>query len=416
MSDFINRFQINSILEAMHTRRVLLLNGPRQCGKTTLANHIGKNIGKEKVIYRTLDDVGLSKAAENDPHGFVKHSEGIMIIDEIQRVPSLLPAIKKSVDEHTHSGQFLLTGSANINALPSVNESLAGRVQKIRLRTLTQAEIMGTKAHFLERAFSQHFSSGSFYEDKEQILEYCFRGGYPEAIKLSPKARNLWHQDYIEALLERDLKEIARIHRYDAMQDLFKVLCSWSGKFLDISAIGTHLSIRRQTLESYMNALEILYLIERIPSWIKTDYQRVGRRPKLFVTDCGLICSLLRWRQDQVLLDSDRSGKIIESFVYNELATQIDVSQGLYNLYHFRDRENREIDFLIERDDGTLLGIEIKAGSGINMHDFKHLSWFQNNLAQNKNFIGIVLYTGEHAVPFGPSLWAVPLASIWEKA
>lgn len=415
MAHFINRFQIPSILEAMKTRRVLLLNGPRQCGKTTLAKHIGKHVGAEKIIYRTLDDVGLSKAAENDPHGFVKHTEGMMIIDEIQKVPSLLPAIKKSVDEHTRYGQFLLTGSANINALPSVNESLAGRIQKIRLRTLTQAEIVGSNVNFLERAFSEDFSSQPFYEDKRQILDYCFRGGYPEAIRLSPETRQLWHQDYIEALLERDLKEITKIHRYDAMQDLVKVLCSWTGKFLDISAIGAHLSIRRQTLESYMNALEILYLIERIPAWVKTDYQRVGRRPKLFVTDCGLVCSLLRWRIDQVFLDSDRSGKIIENFVYTELATHIDVSKGQYSLYHFRDRAHREIDFLIEREDGGLLGIEIKAGSGISMHDFNHLYWFQHNLACKKKFVGIVLYTGEQTVSFGPSLWAVPLASLWQK-
>lgn len=402
---------MQSILEALSTRRVLLLTGPRQCGKTTLARHI--SVGT--LTYRTLDDLTLLKAAEIDPHGFIKNPDGLMIIDEVQRAPFLLQAVKKAVDEDNRNGQYLLTGSANINALPNVQESLAGRVQKIRLRTLTQAELQGSEPIFLQKAFSQEFRELAAVEDKKQILEYCFTGGFPEAIRLPVKNQRKWHEDYIHAILERDLRQISNIHKLDAMEDLVKIVCAWSGKFIDISAIGAQLSIRRPTLESYMNALEILYLMERLPPWTKTDYQRAGKQSKLYVTDCGLVCSLLKWQLEEVFLDSDRSGKIMETFVYNELATQVDASDGQYSIYHYRDRDRREIDFLIERDDGALLGIEVKAGSGVGYNDFKHLVWFKNTMAEDKPFVGIILYTGEHTVSFGPNLWALPYAHLWKN-
>ena len=410
MEKFVDRFQMRSLLEAIDTRRVLLLNGPRQCGKTTLAQHIQR----KNITNRTLDDIALLKSANIDPHGFIKISKGMMIIDEIQRAPFLLQAIKKAVDENTRNGQYLLTGSANINALPSVQESLAGRIQKIRLRTLAQAELEGSPPTFLPRAFSQEFNNNCFGEDKEQILKHCFRGGFPETISLKDTQRRRWHEDYVNAILERDLREISNVYRIEAMKDLIKIVCSWSSKFIDISAIGAHLSIKRSTLESYLNSLEILYLIERLPPWTKTDYQRVGRQSKLFVTDCGLICSLLRWNFEEVFLDSDRSGKIIETFIYNELAAQIDATDAEYAIYHYRDRENREIDFLIERSDGAFIGLEVKAGSNVGLNDFKHLMWFQNNIAKDKSFIGIVLYTGENVIPFGNKLWAIPCSHLWK--
>ena len=217
----------------------------------------------------------------------------------------------------------------------------------------------------------------------------------------------------MEALLSRDLQDIAKIHKFQAMGDLVKILCDWTGKLLDISALGSNLAISRMTLEAYFNALEILFVVERVSPWIKVDYQRVGRQPKLFLTDSGLICSLLRWQYDQVLLDSDRAGKIFETFIFNELAALVDASLGEFALYHYRDREGREVDFIIERDDGSVLGIEVKAGSSVGQGDFKHLLWLQKTIKHP--FVGIVLYSGSHVLPFGKNLWAVPMASIWRS-
>lgn len=244
-----NRFQYDALIEALQTRRVVFLSGPRQCGKTTLAKTLEKHIQNRKIIYRTLDDISLLQAAENDPSGFLKFQESTMIIDEVQRVPSLILAIKKIVDEDNRPGQFLLTGSTHINSLPTVRESLAGRIQYIRLRTLSQAEISGKEnTNFLERVFNQNFLSDCFTEDKAEILKYCFRGGYPETLNMTEKTRRRWHEDYIQALIERDLKEIINIQRIEKLNELIKILCSWSGKFLDLSKIGTHLSVNRATL------------------------------------------------------------------------------------------------------------------------------------------------------------------------
>ena len=410
--NLIERVQKDSIINALQTRRIVLLSGPRQCGKTTLA----KSLGNKQMIYRTLDDISLLQSAKSDPHGFIKRTDKTMIIDEIQRAPDLVLAIKKAVDEDTSPGQFLLTGSAHINSLPTISESLAGRVQYIRLRTISQSEIQGVLENdFLSTAFNQEFSQTKFSGDKEEILNYCFRGGYPETLNMTQKARMRWFEDYIQALLERDLKDFSNIYRTDSLKELIKILCSWSSKFLDLSKISTFLSINQKTLRSYINVIEILFLAEYLPSWIKTDYQRISRRAKFFISDTGIVCSLLRWKFDEVLLDSDRCGKIFETFVFKELSTLMDKHEGDFNLYHYRDREDREVDFVIERDDGAILGIEVKAGSNVGKNDFKHLLWFKNNIAKDKKFVGIILYTGEFVVPFGDSLWGVPIGHIWHN-
>jgi uncharacterized protein len=393
----------------MSERRVLMLSGPRQSGKTTLARELESN----QTEYRTLDDGTLKEAAENDPQGFIKRRTETLIIDEVQRVPSLLPAIKKTVDEDTRPGQYLLTGSANIQSLPTVKESLAGRIAKIRLRPLAQGEIKKMTPCFIESAFQQSFSQSHTYYDRDAVLEIAFRGGFPEPMTLQDRGRRRWHTDYISAILERDLKEIAKIHRKNAMRELVNILASWSGKFMDLSAIGSSLSIQRATIESYINALETLFLIERVYPWTKTDYARVGKQSKLFMVDSGLMTSLLRWKIDQVRLDSDRSGKLIETFVFNEIMAQIDAGDGRYELFHYRDREKREIDFLIEREDHTLLAIEVKAGSAISKNDFKHMIWFQNNIVKKQNIIGIILYTGQYPASFGNNLWAIPFGLLW---
>ncbi len=404
------RWQIERIQEMMAMRRVLLLSGARQCGKTTLA----KQIVSKDVKYLTLDDLTSRKLAKQDPHGFIAHTEKMLIIDEIQHVPTLLPAIKLAVDENTRKGQYLLTGSANIQSLPSVQESLAGRVSNLRLRALAHGEITKANPDFIDRAFKQDFKQ--FPErtyDRDQVLDIAFAGGYPEALTLSHKARKLWHRDYIDALLSRDLMDIANITRHHAMAELVNVLAAWSSKFMDIAAIGTGLAIRRPTLESYINALETLYLIERLPAWTKTDYARVGKQFKLFMTDSGLMSSILGWDRKKIASDPDRAGKLVETFMFNELAAQVDANTGQYELFHYRDREKREIDFLIQRADQALLGIEIKAGSAIDSSDFKHLKWFRDNIAKDKPFIGIVLYTGTLSGRMGDNLWAVPFSVLW---
>jgi predicted AAA+ superfamily ATPase len=245
-------------------------------------------------------------------------------------------------------------------------------------------------------------------------LNLAFRGGYPEVLRLTEAERREWFEDYIKSLLSRDLRDIANIQRQDVMEALLNALSAWSSKFMDIGAICSKLSISRNTFKSYVNALIVLCLFEKVPPWIKTDYERVGRREKLFATDTGLMAHLLNWRIIDVSLDSDKSGKIIETLVFNELSAQIELGYH-YSLSHYQDREKREIDFLIENEQGALLGIEVKAGSAVSKDDFKHMVWFKNNIAKDKEFIGLVLYTGENILPFGVNMYAVPIAALWGK-
>lgn len=410
VTDKYSRWQKENIVDAMSSRRVLLLSGARQCGKTTLA----KELANDETEYRTLDDVTLKKAAENDPHGFVKHNKKTLIIDEVQRVPDLLPAIKKVVDEDTRPGQYLLTGSTNIQSLPGVQESLAGRITKLRLRPLTQGEQKGSLPKFIERAFSGTLEQPASHFDKDDLIEMALTGGYPEALLLEGRKRKRWHTDYIDAILERDLKEITRIHRLDQMQELIRILAAWSSKFMNTTQIGSTLSLKGQALNSYINALEALYLIERVKPWTKTDYDRVGKQDKLFMTDSGLMASLLNWNAEKIKFDTDRSGKLIETFAFNELISQINATDDLYKLWHYRDRQQREIDFILEDEDGATIGIEIKSGTNIGERDFKHLKWFKENMVTNGSFRGIILYSGQHIASFREDMIAVPFGALWE--
>lgn len=409
MEEHVNRWQKARITQALGQRRIVLLAGARQSGKTTLA----QDLQTSDVEYRTLDDRAMREAAEADPQDFVVHTRHTLIIDEVQRVPELLPAIKMVVDRNNEAGQYLLTGSANLNAIPSVRESLAGRITKVRLRPFCQGEIAGVRPGFLENAFTDQLPATIDNHDRTTLLERGFRGGYPEAVALPHQQRKGWYIDYVTALLDRDLRDVARIHRMDAMRKLMEVLAAWSSKYMDIAGITSKLSIKRPTVETYINALEALYLVERVPAWTKTDYQRVGTKDKLFMTDCGLMSAILDWHMDQVRFDADRSGKLAETLAFNELMAHVD-NDGNYKLYHYRDWEQREVDFLIERlTDRALVGIEIKAGSSVGKNDFKQLKWFQDNLVKDRSFTGIVLYAGSQTLSFGKGLKAVPFGALW---
>lgn len=444
------RWCFNILTQALESRRVVMISGARQCGKTTLAQLVagdgsfaaprpetwthsfaalanssnnkvrgsnpkntppgGQQTGPASRWYRTLDDVTLLKAARNDPKSFVRTSADTLIIDEIQKVPELLSSIKEVVDINNCPGQFLLTGSADIRKLPQVSESLAGRIKNIHLRTLTCGEILGNPPNFMTGLFYNDFPGQIVGYDKKKILEIAFLGGYPEPLSL--KYNKDWFLDYIDTLISKDLRDISNIKRISTLKELVKTLAAWSSKFIDIPDLCGKLSISRQTFDSYLNALEFLYLFERVPSWCKTDYARVGKKDKLFLSDTGLMAALLNWKIDEVMINPDRAGKIIETLVYHELSVQCDLCRA--KIYHYRDRENREIDFIIEAENGQIACVEVKSGTAISKSDFKHIEWFRDNIARNKKIITIILYSGEYTLSFGDGLLAVPLAALWQ--
>jgi predicted AAA+ superfamily ATPase len=404
------RWQTEKTRKALKSRRVIAVSGARQTGKTTLS----KQIIKDKGVYRSLDSEELLKLAKFDPNSFIKNKQGTMVIDEVQKVPSLLSEIKIAVDNNNRPGQYLLTGSANIQSLSTINDSLAGRISHIRLRPLTVGEILGKKPRFLEMAFKGDFPVQIKGFDKDTILDFAFRGGYPEVLRLkSDKERADWHLDYIDSLIKGDLQDIENIRRHDVVRDLIPILFGWSGKFMDKSRIGSGLEVSRQTLDIYINALILMFLFERVPSWIKSDYEIVKRKSKIYATDSGLMASILKWRREDLQLDSDKTGKLIETFVFQELSAQIDLDRD-YFLTHYRDTKKREIDFIISKGDEGVVGIEVKSSKSFTQDDFSSLKWFKENIIKEKTaFRGIVLHTGIDTLHFGKDMLAVPMAALW---
>jgi uncharacterized protein len=412
MNEEYPRWLTENLKNALDNRRIVIVSGARQTGKTTLTEQI-KAPGLE---FRTLDDTDLLDLALADPKGFVKTSAKTLVIDEIQKAPRLIPEIKMIVDKNNRNGQFLLTGSVNLQTMPSVTESLAGRVRNIRLRPLTVGEVNRTKPNFFQRAFKMDFPTFISGYDKRAIFDLAFRGGYPEAVRIKKiNERREWHKDYIKTIIDFDLMDIANIRRKDVLEEMLPILAAWSAKFMDMNAIGTSLSLTKVTLNSYVNWLLSLFIFDKVPPWLKTDYERVNRKSKFYAADTGLMTSILNWKIDEVMLDNDRSGKLMETFVFQELAAQVDL-ESKYSLYQYRDREKHEIDFIVERDDGALLGIEVKAGHNVSPKDFAPSEWFRDSILKNKKpFTGIVLYSGDRTIKYGDNLLAVPTASLWTE-
>ena len=412
MSVEYKRWQVENTQKALKNRRVVAISGARQTGKTTLT---GQVMG-DKGIYRSLDKTEFLQAAKYDPNEFVKNFVGTMVIDEIQKVPSLLSEIKLAVDKDNRPGQYLLTGSASLQTAASVNDSLAGRIKHIRLRPLTVGEILKNKPTFLERAFCGDFPVQVKGYDKDTIFDFAFRGGYPEALRLSDaKERKEWYRDYIDNLLNKDLYDIENIRQLDTIRDLVKILAGWSGKFMDKAKIGSTLEISKPTFDIYINALISLFIFERVPPWTKTDYELAGKKTKIYAADTGLMASLLNWKRDDLFLDPDKSGKLMETFIFQELSAQIDLDSD-YSLYQYRDTKKREIDFLIEKQNECIVGIEVKASRSVSIEDFSPQIWFKENIIKNKMpYRGIVIYTGEDTLSFGGGMLAVPAAALFES-
>ena len=397
----------DKIKESLETRRVTMLVGARQCGKTTLACDIASESDFE---YVTLDDE--EEVAESDPNGFIKHDKQTMIIDEIQRVPKLILAIKKAVDTNNRYGQYIITGSADIQSLPSVKESLAGRAKKVRLRPFTYGEYQELQPNFINRLRNKSFINNTGF-DKRKVIELAFKGGFPEPVLNQDKIDvHEWYKDYTDLILDNDLKYVANVKRQNKLRMLFNVINAYSSKYITKSDVARELGIARATLDEYLNILERVYLIDGVPAWHKRDYEAAQDKTKYFMCDTGLMTSILNWNEKETYKDSDKSGKLTETFVYNQLIPQVELERDM-TLTHWRDNRKREIDFIIE-DEENIYGIEVKSGTDVKLDSFKHLEWFSKNLVKDKKFTGIILYTGERTMQWKNGMFTVPINNLWE--
>ena len=414
----IPRWALNSLLSVLKEQRIAVVVGPRQCGKTTLVENA--HITNSEFI--SLDIDSNLQSARQDPNFFIaQHRDHCLIIDEIQKAPSLIGEIKYAVDHDERPGQFVLTGSSDYRKLPHANESLAGRVDFIRLRTFSTAEKMGVRPVFLSRIFQNDFV---FSIDKETCgkrfaLSEAVVGGYPRIFqhsKLEPRVR--WFQSYLDQQVILDMKEQWSIRRESILTDLFPYLAANSSKLHSVTGMAKQLGQNANTLNNYISVLKAMFIVDEVKAWTKKDYDRPGKATKFFMTDTGLMSHILgKYDLDAVLEDvsyqgTDFVGKLIETWVYNQLMPEIDL-QPMWQMSHLRSGD-REIDFVVTNENGAILGIEVKASQSVSTDNFKHLQWFKDKILRPEvPYTGIVLYAGNAVRSFGNGCFAVPFTLMW---
>lgn len=399
------RHLLAPLMEALSDTPAVLINGPRQSGKTTLAKQC-----QPGVPYLTLDDATSLAAARADPQGFVR---GInrAIIDEVQRAPELLLAIKLAIDQDRRPGRFLLTGSANLMGLPAIADSLAGRVEIHTLLPLSNAEMSARAPDFLERAVAQDWAGSPRHASVagDALVEHVLAGGYPEMrLRASATRRQAWARAYVATLLERDIRDVAQIAEAHRIPQLLAILATMTGQLLNLSLIGGQLGLNLRTAEKYIAVLEKLFLVRRLPAWGRNELTRLVKTPKIHFLDAGLQGSLVRANLDWLRRERQRFGPILESWVFGELQKAMALSEEHWFISHYRDKDQVEVDFVLESAKRMVIGVEVKAAASVNVADFKGLRRLRE-LSGSSFASGIVLYDGDAALPFGEGLWAVPI-------
>ena len=396
------------IAEAMQDTPVVLLAGPRQSGKTTLV----RQLADPDWRYLTLDDELTQLAAREDPAGMIRSLDRA-IIDEIQRAPQLLLAIKKSVDEDRRPGRFLLTGSANLMALPTVADSLAGRMETLTLLPLSQSEMEGRTRNWLDTVFAGQLPPAGAPARQAALEERVLRGGYPEAVARATQRRRVaWYRQYVDALIQRDVRDVAGIDKQDQLPRFLRALAQTAGQLCNYSQLGGQLGLDGKTAARYVAAFEQMYLLRRVPVWANNRLNRVIKTPKLQFVDSGLLSALLDLGEVELQQDRSRFGHVLETFVYAELLRLAASADGDYQLMYYRDREQVEVDIVVENAAGQLIGVEIKAAATVREADFKGLKKWAG-LAGKQFRMGVLLYDGDETLPVGDGLWAAPLSTLW---
>ncbi len=400
----IPRFLKPNIEVALKDTPVVLINGPRQSGKTTLAKEFN-------LPYYSLDDDNLLAAAQTDPIGFINRLDRA-IIDEIQRAPQLLRAIKLSIDNNRKPGRFLLTGSANLLSIPRIGDSLAGRMEILTLLPLSTAEIERNKTTFLNNALAQEWPIANKIQSKFNLIEHILRGGYPEMQMRNEAARrSAWARAYIKSIMERDVKDIANIENLFDMPRLFEILARQSGKLTNFTQIGGQISLDVKTAQKYTNILENLFLVKRVLPWHANELNRIVKTPKLHFLDSGLLSCLLRLAKKNWEENRSSFGAILESWVFSELLKLTATSLEHWEIFYYRDKDQIEVDFILESSDRQILGLEVKTSQTVSEGDFKGLKKLASKTGK-KWVTGIVLYDGDHYLSYGNSFWAIPFKAL----
>jgi uncharacterized protein len=405
------RFATPLLEQALAESPVVLIHGPRQCGKTTLAQSVGTALG---YSYFSFDDAVTLAAATSDPVGFVDDLPARVILDEVPRAPALFTTLKRAVDRDRRPGRFLLTGSANVLLVPTLADSLPGRMEILRLHPLAQSELARSEPSFLDALFGGGFRARPYARLGKDLIRRIVAGGYPVALaRSSPKRRATWYRDYIETLVQRDVRELARIASLDALPRLLTLAAGQTARLLNVSDLAAPFQLSRPTIRDYVTLLERIFLLEELPPWHTNRLSRLIKTPKLHLSDTGVASALLGLDEAALSDDRDTLGQLVETFVVQELRRQASWRDDDVRLHHLRDKDGVEVDLVIEQGGRTVAAVEVKASATVTAADFRGIRKLQ--AAVGKRFAaGVVLYDGEASVRFGEGLFAVPIRELWE--
>lgn len=402
------------MLEALGDTRVVAVLGARQVGKSTLVQAIAADDRPATVL--TLDDQATRDAATNDPTGFVAGLTTPVVIDEAQRVPDLLLAIKVRVDRDAAPGQFLLTGSANILTAPRIADALTGRAEYLRLAPFTQGEIHGVHEDFIPELFDGRWPlvTGAGV-GRGSYADLVATGGYPAVLERTESRRARFFESYVDTIMQRDLSSIARVHDQANVRRLLAGIASISASLVSFDSLSRDFGIPANTLRAHTALLETLFLVHRLEAWSSNLLRRVVKTPKAYVADSGLLCFLIGADATRIADDGQVAGMVFETFVAMELQRQAAWQDNAPRLFHYRDRDAREVDLVLERRDGSVVGVEVKTAASVSSGDFRGLRYLRDKLGPRFK-AGVLLYTGESTVPFEDRLAAVPLCGLWAGA
>jgi len=401
------------LTQALAESRAVALIGARQAGKSTLARDLAVN--EFPARYISLDDEVAADTARADPRGFVAKIEGPTVIDEVQRAPGLLLAIKERLDLNQARGQFLLTGSANILTLPTIADALPGRVEYVRLWPFSQGELHGVRERFIDVLLGGRFPNVSGAPvGRPAVAGLLATGGYPEMQSRSPRGRVGFFSSYIASILDRDLPDVANVHNAQNVERLLHVVAARSAALASFQGMGKELEVDANTVRAHVKILEDLFLVRRLEPWHTNLGSRKVKTAKLYVVDSGLLAFLIGASEQRIVDDGAVAGMLLESFVAMELLRQSDWLQEPVRLYHYRDKQQREVDVVIERYGGEIAGVEVKALATVIDRDFAGLRYLRDKLGSRFRG-GVVLYTGSDTLPFGDRLAAVPVSGLWSQ-
>lgn len=414
----IKRLLKNKVLCSIKAFPVVYIAGPRQSGKTTLVKAISQN--EHPAQYLTFDDAQVRAAAQYDPTSFLNAIKGPVVLDEIQLVPELFRPLKIFVDENRDNpdggrGQFLLTGSASIMALPALSDALVGRMALHTLYPFSALELSDKPAEtFIERVFSDQWRIEKI--PTQDTIKIMMDASYPELLQLNkPEERYSWCNGYLSTIIQRDVQALLEIEKLGAIPNLLQLIASRTGGLLNESGLSRDASINHITVKKYRLLLDGLFLIQSIPAWATNLGKRLIKAPKVYIGDLNLLSYLINTslpdlRQNNTTL----FGQVVENYVAIELSKQLTFSAVHANLYHYRSASGQEIDFILEGPNNQIVGIEVKAKSHVTAHDFQQLRALQHELG-SRFARGFVLYLGNEVLPFGPNLWAIPVMSMWSS-